>query len=115
MPVFTGRNQDPMAPADMITPMVGELGIAGLGGFCVGYAIKKVTRIVAALAAVFFMGVQYLSYIGIVEINQTALQDWVNSALTGASTLQEPFLLLLSQASLGAGFAAGLVLGLKKG
>jgi uncharacterized membrane protein (Fun14 family) len=101
--------------SDLLTPLVGELSMAGLSGFCVGYALKKIMKIVAAIGAVFFMGVQYLSYNGIVKINYSALQDWANSILTDASALQGPLTNLFSQTSIGAGFAGGLVLGLTKG
>ncbi len=92
-----------------------ELGIGGIGGFCAGYTIKKIAKIVAPILAIGFLGLQYLALKGIVEINYPALQDWAMSLFGKAGALQEAITTLLAPMPFGAGFAGGLILGLKKG
>jgi uncharacterized membrane protein (Fun14 family) len=72
-------------------------------------------KIVAAIGAIFFLGIQYLSYIGVVKINYSTLQDWTNTIYNDITALYDPLANLFSQTSIGAGFAGGLVLGLTKG
>lgn len=91
------------------------MGIGGVGGFCVGYASKKFAKIVATILAIGFLGLQYLAYKGIVEINYSALQSWVMSRLGEAGVLQVFLITLLAQMPFGVGFVGGLVLGFKKG
>lgn len=102
-------------PINLVSPLVGELGIGGVGGFCVGYASKKLAKIVAILLAIGFLGLQYLAYNGIVEINYSALQSWIMSMLGEAGVLQVFLTALLAQMPFGVGFVGGLVLGFKKG
>lgn len=104
-----------MIPTNLLSPLVGELGIGGIGGFCVGYALKKVAKIVAAICAMGFLGLQYLAYRGIVEINYSALNSWVMNMLGEAGTLQVVITTILAQMPFGVGFVGGLALGLKKG
>lgn len=104
-----------MIPPDLLTPLTSELGIGGIGGFCVGYAFKKITKILAALFAICFMGIQYLAYKGVITINYEALQEWVTDIIGEASALQGIAASLIAQSTFGIGFIGGLYLGLKKG
>lgn len=104
-----------MIPTNLLSPLAGELGIGGIGGFCVGYAMKKVAKIVAAVCAVGFLGLQYLAYRGIIAINYSALNSWVMNMLGEAGALQVILTTLLAQMPFGVGFVGGLALGLKKG
>lgn len=104
-----------MTPSNLLSPLVSELGIGGIGGFCAGYTIKKIAKIVATILAIGFLGLQYLALKGIIEINYSVLQDWAMSLLGKVGLVQEVFSTLLVTMPFGAGFIGGLVLGLKKG
>ena len=91
------------------------MGMGGIGGFCVGYTIKKIAKIMVTILAIGFLGLQYLVLKGIVEINYSALQYWVMSLLGKTGALQGAITTLLAPMPFGAGFAGGLILGLKKG
>jgi len=101
-----------LIPSNLLSPLVSELGI---GGFCVGYTIKKIAKIMATILAIGFLGLQYLALKEIVKINYSALQYWVMSLFGKAGALQGAITTLLAPMPFGAGFAIGLVLGLKKG
>ena len=104
-----------LIPTNLVSPLVGELGLGGVGGFCVGYSMKKIAKIVTAIFAIGFLGLQYLANVGIISINYLALENWGMSMFGETSALQGFFITLLTQMPFGIGFTGGLVLGLKQG
>ena len=101
--------------SNLLTPLVGELGIGGVGGFLVGFALKKAAKILAVIVGLFALGLQYLAYENIISIDYTALQVFANELLgqtTGAQTWLTDFIVY---APFGAAFIGGLYLGLQKG
>ena len=101
--------------ADIITPLIGELGIGGIGGFLVGWALKKVAKLVAIIIGLGFLGLQYLSYKGIITIDYSALVKIANDLVGKASGAQGLLTDLIVHLPFGAAFIGGLYLGLQKG
>ena len=101
--------------SNILTPLAGEIGIGGVGGFVVGYAIKKVAKILAVAIGLGFLALQYLAYIDVITINYGELREWAESAVAGSSGAQRWIADLLVHAPFGAAFACGLYLGLRKG
>jgi uncharacterized membrane protein (Fun14 family) len=59
-----------------------ELGIAAtslgggfFGGIVIGYALKKVAKVIAIVVGLFLAGLTYLQYQGIVSLNWNKLQS----------------------------------------
>jgi uncharacterized membrane protein (Fun14 family) len=104
-----------MIPPDLVSPLTSELGIGGLGGFCVGYSLKKVAKIVSVMIAIGLLALQYFAQKRVVMINYIALEEWAMRMLGGTSALQGFFVTLVAQVPFGIGFAGGVYLGLKKG
>ena len=101
--------------SNLLTPLVGELGIGGVGGFLVGFAFKKVAKLIAVIVGLFFLSLQYLAYENIIAIDYGALQIFANELLgqtAGAQTWLTDFIV---HAPFGAAFVGGLYLGLRKG
>ncbi len=101
--------------SNLLTPLVGELGIGGVGGFLVGFAIKKAAKIMALIIGLFFLSLQYLAYQNIITIDYGALQLYANQILgqtAGAQTWLTDFIV---HAPFGAAFVGGLYIGLQKG
>jgi uncharacterized membrane protein (Fun14 family) len=46
-----------------------QLGVGGIAGFCMGYALKKIGGVVAILLGIAFLGLELLAYYGIIKIN----------------------------------------------
>jgi uncharacterized membrane protein (Fun14 family) len=68
-----------------ITPLLGIVGFGGIAGFLVGFALKKIMKILAIIAGVFFAAVMYLQSQGILNINWVKLQ-----------TVSEPMISILT-------------------
>jgi uncharacterized membrane protein (Fun14 family) len=98
---------------DFIIPFVGTLGFGGLMGYAVGYAAKKAAKVALIVMGILFFLVQYLCYKHLAHV------DWTGVAHHGgvaAKTSGQAFWKIVTyNVPLGAGFVAGIVLGLKKG
>ncbi len=101
--------------SELITPLVTQLGIGGIAGFCVGYAVKKVAKLAAVLLGVAFIGLQYLAYKGIIAIDFTALKSWASSLIGQAGEAEGFIIDLFANLPFGTGLAGGLLIGLRKG
>jgi uncharacterized membrane protein (Fun14 family) len=101
-------------PWEILTPVAGEVGIGAVGGFLVGYALKKIAKVLAVILGLSFLALQYLAYKGIIVINYEALQEWVLRLLGMTEGTQSVVVDALSHIPFGASFAFGLYLGFKK-
>ena len=61
------------------SPLLTSVGVGGVAGFLIGFAIKKVFKILAIVAGVFFAVLIYLEQQGMVNINW----DKINGAYHG--------------------------------
>jgi uncharacterized membrane protein (Fun14 family) len=68
-----------------ITPLLGTIGFGGIAGFLIGFALKKIMKILAIIAGVFFAAVMYLQSQGILNIHWDKLQ-----------TVSEPIISILT-------------------
>jgi uncharacterized membrane protein (Fun14 family) len=93
---------------------------AGLIGFLVGYATKKVLKLIAVIlgvvAAIILLPLTYLASKGVITVNQdrliVLLQSWGNSLLLAATSSLSALTISLP---ITGGLAAGFAYGLKKG
>jgi uncharacterized membrane protein (Fun14 family) len=66
------------------SPLLTSIGFSGLTGFLIGFAIKKVLKVLAVGAGIFFAVLMYLESQNIVNINWDKLQ---NASQNAVSTL----------------------------
>ena len=104
-----------MDMSELITPLTTQLGIGGIGGFVVGYSMKKVAKIVAFFMGLAFLGLQYLAYKGIININYTAMKSLTADLIGQADAAQGLIIDIFANVPYAAAFTGGLILGLKKG
>jgi len=96
--------------SEVFLPIAYQLGIGGIGGFFVGYAVKKIVRI-AIIIGVFAFSLVFLAYANVINVDY--------DELLGVARATEPALGVLSPLVsalpfLGS-FFVGLVYGLRKG
>ena len=67
-------------------PFVSTIGFGGIVGFLVGFALKRIMKILAVIAGVFFAALLYLESQHIVNVNWDKLQTISNSVLSTITT-----------------------------
>jgi uncharacterized membrane protein (Fun14 family) len=95
----------------VIAPQFG--GGAAIGAF-IGYAAKKIVKIIVALIGVQMAFLAYLEQQGIISVNWSQLQ--ASMGFVDPSGAIPPFVMsLFSIAPVGGGFTIGAIAGFKKG
>lgn len=101
-----------------------SVGFGGIAGFLIGYAIKKVMKIMLVIIGLFFAALAYLSSQGIISINWDKFAATSTGALTGVqnatgaipSAADQTFSALANIGiPLTGSFAAAFVFGFMKG
>ncbi|SDF10502.1 Uncharacterized membrane protein, Fun14 family [Thermus arciformis] len=101
-----------------LTPYLGQITFGGLAGYAVGYALKKVGRLLALALGLLFVALQLLAQAGYVEVDWTRIQRDVEPFLQqpGLKSLWERLLSTLTyNLPFGASFLGGFLLGLRAG
>jgi len=96
-----------------LIPAIYLLGVGGIGGFFVGYGVKKFTKILAIFIGVFFLAVISLDYIGVFAINYEGIVGFI-SKLFDPTQATEVLMPLIANLPLVVSFIAGFSIGLKK-
>jgi len=68
--------------ADSFMPLLSTIGFGGIAGFLIGFALKRIMKILAVIAGVFFAALLYLESQQIVNINWSKLETVSHSALS---------------------------------
>ncbi len=104
-----------------------SIGIGGFLGFLMGYAIKKILKIIIVVAGLLVGIMYYLQYNGLVALNWAKVEATLGNAMTNFNgfSLNTPFFPGISDQILDAisnsgipltgGFAAGFAFGFSKG
>jgi len=98
---------------EIITPLLTQLGVGGVAGLCVGYALIKLGRIIAFFLGIAFIGLQYLAYQGIISINYGPFIDWANGLFTQVSVLEGIFSIIVGNMPFAGAFLTGFYIGVK--
>ena len=67
-----------------------QLGIGGVGGFVVGYATKKLSKLIAIIVGLALIGLIYLNVKSVISINYDAL--WKGSVQRHERSWLSPFM-----------------------
>jgi uncharacterized membrane protein (Fun14 family) len=109
------RNPTVDALSEVITPIVYELGLGAVGGFVVGFALKKIAKLFIIVLGIFIVALLYLGASDIVSINFGSLWSAVGSWLGGASQAASWLVGLITIIPFIGSFAVGFFLGFKLG
>ncbi len=99
-----------------LSPYLGQVTFGGLAGYAVGYALKKLGRLLAVALGLLFVVVQLLAQAGYIQVDWTRIQKDVEPLLQqpGLQSLWERLLTTLTyNLPFGASFVGGLILGLR--
>ena len=101
--------------SEVISPLVFQLGVGGIGGFIVGYALKKLSKLILVLIGLFILALIYLGTQNILNINYGALWSALSSLLGSAGSAFNWLVGLISILPFAGSFVVGFLLGLKLG
>jgi uncharacterized membrane protein (Fun14 family) len=101
--------------SELISPLAFQLGVGGVGGFVVGFAIKKLSKLVLVLIGLFLLVLIYLGARGIININYDALWNGLSSLLGLAGSAFSWLVSVISLLPFAGSFLVGFLLGLKLG
>jgi len=98
--------------SDLFTNILFPLSTGGAGGFLVGYATKKIIKILMFFLGLGSLSLFYLAHIGVIDIHSQKLTEATSSLLTQAAGF---FSATIAYLPFSGSFAAGFVLGIMKG
>jgi len=101
--------------SEVLTPIVYQLGIGGVLGFFVGYAVKKITKIIAAIIGLIALFFIYLGYEGIINVNYDKLAQMIENLMGTASQATTTLTPIVANLPFAGSFIAGMAVGLKLG
>lgn len=101
--------------SEIATPLVFQLGTGAVGGFVVGYAIKKVAKLIVVLIGIFLLALIYLSSQGILYVNYDKLSEAVSGWLGGAGEAVGWLTPIIAHLPFAGSFLVGFLLGFKLG
>ena len=98
--------------SDFFTQILFSLGIGGVGGFLMGYAAKKIIKILMVLVGLYALSLFYLMHMEVIELNSEKLLETMSSLVTQIIGFLSNTLAYLP---LSGSFAIGFTLGMVKG
>ena len=101
--------------SEVVSPLVFQLGVGGVGGFIIGFALKKLTKLILFLIGIFVLALIYLSTRGIININYDALWTALTRLLGSANSAFSWLIGVISVLPFAGSFIAGFLIGLKLG
>jgi uncharacterized membrane protein (Fun14 family) len=101
--------------SEILSPLAYQLGIGGIGGFVVGYAFKKISKLIIVLIGLFIIALLYLGTSGIININYQRLFDALANSLGLAREAAGWLIGLISLLPFMGSFIVGFLLGFKLG
>ena len=101
--------------SEISSPLVYQLGIGGIGGFIVGYALKKIGKLIAIVIGLFIIALLYMGTKGILSINYDAFWNALAGLLGMAGSGFSWTVGIISLLPFAGSFIVGFLLGFKLG
>jgi len=101
--------------SEILTPLVFQLGAGGVAGFIVGYALKKLAKIVAFIAGLFFIILLGLAAADIIKVNYDKLISAIEGLMRSVVGASSWITAVIAALPFAATFVVGLGVGLKVG
>jgi uncharacterized membrane protein (Fun14 family) len=110
-----GRWFGEVSMSEVLSPIIYQLGIGGIGGFIVGYALKKISKLLLILIGIFIVALIYLGTAGIISINYEALFKAISNLLGAAGTASTWLIHAVALIPFAGSFIVGFLIGFKLG
>jgi uncharacterized membrane protein (Fun14 family) len=97
---------------DILIQLLLSFGIGGFGGFFIGFATKKIVKILIVIVGLYLLSLFYLMHIEVITIDTTKLLEASSSILTQIINF---LVSMLAYLPISGSFAFGFILGIIKG
>jgi uncharacterized membrane protein (Fun14 family) len=109
-----------MMNIDSLTSIAGNIGGGFFGGLLLGYALKKLVKLIAVIVGLFIAGLAYLQYQQIASFNWDKIEATTSTiANATTNTFNNYNIEILASTNLGipltGGMSAGFTIGFMKG
>ncbi|MEM1565912.1 MAG: FUN14 domain-containing protein [Candidatus Bathyarchaeia archaeon] len=101
--------------SDVLPPIIYQVGLGGFIGFILGFALKKLSKLVLFLIGLFVCLLVYLNIKGILSLNYEALFNFISDFLGAVGSAFSWLVHTIALLPFAASFVAGFLLGLKLG
>ena len=101
--------------SEIVSPLIYQIGIGGIGGFIIGFLIKKLSKLVIILIGLFLVALIYLSTQGMISINYNSFWDALKGIFGFAGEAASWLAGFVSILPFAGSFVVGFLLGLKLG
>jgi uncharacterized membrane protein (Fun14 family) len=102
--------------SEVVSPLIYQIGIGGIGGFIIGFLIKKLSKLIIILIGLFLVALIYLSTQGMISISYNSLWEALKGAFGFAGEAAASWLAgVVSILPFAGSFVVGFLLGLKLG
>ena len=106
--------------SDIIASISASVGGGFFGGILLGYALKKVVKLIAVVVGLFLVGLAYLQYQQAASVNWAKVEGTISTiANTTTNTFNDYNIETLAMTNLGipltGGMSAGFAIGFMKG
>jgi len=101
--------------SEFFPSLVYQLGIGGVGGFVVGFTVKKISKLIIFLIGLLIIVLLYLGTSGIISINYGALWEALKGSFSFAGQAAGWLIALVSLIPFMGSFIVGFLLGFKLG
>jgi len=101
--------------SEIVMPIVYQLGVGAVGGFVVGYAVKKVTKLIAIIIGLCILALIVLGARGILTIQYDKLFEAVSGLLGSPGGALGWLSAIIAHVPFAGSFGVGLFLGWKFG
>ncbi len=99
--------------SESFTPILFQLGIGGIGGFLIGYALRKVIKIALILGVVVFSLI-FLAYTNVINVDYSGLSETASSLVNAINPALNLFTPLLAHLPFIASLIFGLMIGFRR-
>jgi len=99
--------------ADSLAPILFQLAIGGIGGFFIGYILKKIFKVALILIVIVF-SLLFLAYTNIIDVDYSGLSDLASNFVTAIDPALEMFAPLLANVPFIASLIVGFFFGLSR-
>ncbi|PVX23166.1 MAG: hypothetical protein CW691_11415 [Candidatus Bathyarchaeum sp.] len=99
--------------SDSLAPILFQIAIGGIGGFLVGYAVRKILKVALILVAIIFSLI-FLAYLNVLDVDYDGLSELASNFVNTINPALDLLTPLLVHIPFIASFVIGLILGFRR-